>query len=103
MIGWKYVSAYTFLFNLFAEGLHWILEYVYNQSLVHYLDDFLLVEGEHNSLFNRICEYLGLEEKTSKSIDGTIVDFTGIEIDTELMEVRLPEVKHKRALTAVTE
>jgi hypothetical protein len=41
-----------FLFNMFAEGLHWILEYLFNQSLVHYLDDFLLVGGEDQSLFS---------------------------------------------------
>ena len=89
------------LFNLFAEGLHWILEYVFSQSLVHYLDDFLLFGGNDEALFGRVCNYLGFTEKTSKSIDGTVVDFTGIEIDSDRMEIRLPWNKHIRALKAV--
>jgi hypothetical protein len=95
------LSTSPFLFNLFAEGLHWILEYVYSQSVVHYLDDFLLVAGDNDALFGQVCEYLGLEEKPSKSIDGSVVDFTGIEIDSERMEVRLPKDKHMRALKGV--
>ena len=61
---------------MFAEGLHWILEYIYSQSVVHYLDDVLLIGGDKNSLFKQVCDYLGLEEKSSKSLDGTVVDFT---------------------------
>ena len=90
-----------FLFNMFAEGLHWILEYLFKQSLVHYLDDFLLVGGEDQSLFSRVCNYLGLEEKASKAMDGYIVDFTGIELDSEQMIARLPQDKLNRALKAV--
>jgi hypothetical protein len=82
-----------FLFNMFAEGLHWILELLYNQALVHYLDDFLLVGREDQSLFSLVCNHLGLEEKVSKAMDGYIVDFTGIELDSEQMIARLPQDK----------
>ena len=95
------LSTAPFLFNLFAEGLHWILEHTYSQSLVHYLDDFLLIGGNDDALFARTCNYLGLEEKTSKSVDGSVVDFTGLEIDSDKMEVRLPKDKHDRALNSV--
>jgi hypothetical protein len=88
------------LFNLFAEALHWILEHIFIHPTVHYLDDFLSFGG-HDSLFGNLCSYLGLTEKASKSLDGTVVDFTGIEIDSEKMEIRLPEDKHLRALKAV--
>jgi hypothetical protein len=91
------------LFNLFAEALHWILEYIYSQPTVHYLDDFLTFGGNDDTLFGRLCTFLGMTEKSSKSIDGTIVDFTGIEIDSERMEIRLPQDKHDRALKAVDE
>jgi hypothetical protein len=90
-----------FIFNLFAEGLHWILEHVFEQSLVHYLDDFLLAGGNSKTLFNEVCSFLGLEEKTSKAMDGYVVDFTGIELDTDKMEARLPRDKHDRASLAV--
>ena len=71
------LATSPFLFNMFAEGLHWIDEYIYSQSVVHYLDDVLLIGGDKNSLFKQVCDYLGLEEKSSKSLDDTVVDFTG--------------------------
>ena len=95
------LSSAPFLFNMFTEGLHWILEFQFHQSLVHYLDDFLLVGGNDTTLFGRVCNYLGLAEKLSKSIDGTVVDFTGIELDSDRMKARLPGDKHSRALSAV--
>jgi hypothetical protein len=90
-----------FLFNIFGEALHWIFEHVYGQSLVHYLDDFLFIGGEPKTLFTEVCTFLGLEEKTSKAMDGHIVDFTGIELDSNKMEARLPSDKHDRASVAV--
>jgi len=95
------LATSPFIFNMFAEGLHWILEHVYAQSLVHYLDDFLLIGGDDNSIFQSVCNYIGFEEKSSKSLDGTVVDFTGIELDSDCMEMRLPNDKHTRALNAV--
>jgi len=97
------LSTSPFLFNLFAEALHWILESVYSQSLTHYLDDFLLIGGNDCTLFHSLCQYLGFEEKSSKSIDGNVVDFTGIELDSIRMEARLPSDKHQRALRAVND
>jgi hypothetical protein len=90
-----------FLFNMFAEGLHWILEYLFNQSLVYYLDDFLIIGGEEQSLFSRVCNHLGLKEKASKAMDGHVVDFTGIELDSENMPARLPQDKLTRVTKAV--
>ncbi len=69
--------------------------------MVHYLDDFLLVGGEDQSLFARVCNYLGLKEKTSKAMNGHVVDFTDIELNSEQMIARLPQNKLDRALKAV--
>jgi hypothetical protein len=95
------MSTSPFIFNLFSEGLHWILEHVFNQSLVHYLDDFLFVGGESKALFSEVCTFLGFKEKTSKAMDGYVVDFTGIELDSEKMEVHLPRDKHDRATSSI--
>ena len=76
---------------------------MYGQQLVHYLDDFLLIGGSDDALFNYVCHYLCFEEKASKSIDSIPVDFIGIEIDSIKMEVWLPTDKHKRRLNAVNE
>ena len=70
---------------------------------MHYLDDFLLFNCQDKSLFISLCSYVGFEEKTSKALDGYIVDFTGIELDTDKLEARLPKDKHDRALKAVTD
>ena len=95
------LATSPFLFNMFAEALHWILHFRYGQDLVHYLDDFLLIGGKNPSLFGEVCQFLGFEEKRSKSLDGFVVDFTGIELDTAKMEARLPVEKHERAINAV--
>jgi hypothetical protein len=78
-----------FIFNLFAEGLHWILHHVYHRELVHYLDDFLHVNDPDPEFFGVLAKYLGLFEKSSKREDGHRVIFLGIEIDTTTMELRL--------------
>ena len=96
------LSTAPFIFNYFSEGLHWILSQVYSLDVAHYLDDFLIIGSDDWSLFNRICTTLGLEEKTSKSINGYVVDFTGIELDSDKMEARLPKEKHDRAITTVS-
>ena len=90
-----------FIFNLFAEGLHWILEHVFARQLVHYLDDFLLVNDPDPEFFGALASYLGLCEKLSKRADGYCVDFLGIELDSHSMQARLPSDKHTRALEAV--
>ena len=89
------------LFNLFAEALHWILNHRYAQEVVHYLDDFLLISGDDPALFSTLCTLLGVEVKTSKSLDGCVVDFLGIELDSDKMEARLPKDKHVRAIKTV--
>ena len=90
-----------FIFNLFSEGLHWIMDWVFGRDLVHYLDDFLLVNDPDPEFFGTIASYLGLTENCEKRKDGWIVDFTGIELDSDLMEARLPADKHHRAMAGV--
>ena len=95
------MSTSPFIFNLFSEGLHWIIENKYNQSVARYLDDFLLVGYGDQNLFSQLCNKLGFEEKLSKAMDGYVVDFTGIELDSDKMEARLPQDKLTRAWSAV--
>jgi len=90
-----------FIFNLFSEGLHWISDWVFGRDLVHYLDDFLFVNDPDPEFFNTLTSYLGFSENIKKRKDGWIVDFTGIELDSNLMEARLPKDKHDRATRGV--
>jgi len=90
-----------FLLNLFGEALHWIIDYVFGLDLVHYLDDFFIFNDPDPEFFGAITSYLGLAENTKKRKDGWVVDFTGIELDSNQMVARLPKDKHDRATYAV--
>ena len=90
-----------FIFNLFSEGLHWISNWVFGRDLVHYLDDFLFVNDPDPEFFGTLTSYLGFTENVKKRKDGWVVDFTGIELDSDRMEARLPKDKHNRAIMGV--
>jgi hypothetical protein len=92
-----------FLFNLFAEGLHWILLSRGWKRLHHYLDDFISIFStvEVTAGFAtwatddwiRVTDDLAVPRKDSKDEFGTTVPVFGIELDTLAMEARLPQAK----------
>jgi len=92
-----------FLFNLFAEGLHWILLSRGWRRLHHYLDDFISIfsavevtAGHAAWATNdwiQATNDLGVPRKDSKDEFGTTVPVFGIEVDTLAMEARLPREK----------
>jgi hypothetical protein len=96
-----------FIFNLFAEALHWILQRKYSWILHHYLDDFIAFFPAGTSLstahgqFQSICDQLGFLVANDKSVQGTVVDYLGILIDSDRMEARLPPNKKDRVLAEV--
>ena len=90
-----------FISNLFSEGLHWILERIFNRQLVHYFDDFLLINDPDPEFFGRLTSYLALYEQPGKREDGCIVNFLGIELDLDTMEACLPKDKYDKALAGV--
>ena len=57
--------------------------------------------GNSEILFSEICIFLRFEKKISKAMDDYVVDFTGIELDIDKMEARLPQDKHNHASTVV--
>ena len=73
-----------FIFNLFGEGLHWILE-SFGRDLIHYIDDFLLFNDPDPEFFGNLASYLGLVENLTKRKDEWVVEFTGIELDSDHM------------------
>ena len=92
-----------YIFNLFAEALHWILDRHLPARIRHYLDDFLKIFSPNipQDVVQHALEWamalgtqLGLRFQPSK-IEGpaTCLEFLGIELDSRSMEARLPQAK----------
>lgn len=92
-----------YIFNLFSEALHWIIDCHIPSFLRHYLDDFFMIFSPSMpchiafAAVDWICglgSQLGLcfqEEK--KLTPRNVVDFLGLDLDSTLMQARLPADK----------
>ena len=91
-----------YLFNMVADALEWTLRrHFYINHLFHYLDDFFLVarasssdclNGLLDTLF--LCRTVGAPVKPEKVLGpSTTLTVLGIELDTNLMQARLPQDK----------
>ena len=83
-----------YLFNLFAEVFHRILDSQFRKQalpaeVIHYLDDFLIVcptgqkPTRYAKIFGTLCEEVGLGIKLSKNDEGSIASFGGVKFDTK--------------------
>ena len=89
-----------YIFNLFAEVLHWILQRNIPACICHYLDDFLSIFPPLTPipLVQRsllwaldLGAQLGLSFQPSKIVSpDSTVEFLGLELDSLAMEVQLP-------------
>ena len=88
------------VFNAVADAVEWIMRKQGIAHILHYLDDFLFLEslnpGKESVLCIalRICRELGIPVAPEK-VKGpiSVLDFLGIILDTEKMELRLPPEK----------
>jgi hypothetical protein len=97
------------IFNLFAEGLNWLLTaYLPLAAVVHYLDDFIAIFPSSvgglskaltafNTVYIALTDALGIPRNDSKDAAGTLVIVLGVEIDTTLLQARMPRDKLARA------
>lgn len=75
--------------------------------MLHYLDDFFTILPPQTNAkvyyhdFELICSYLGIIINHIKDIKGIKVDFLGIELNSILMQRRLPSNKLFRARNIV--
>ena len=101
-----------YLFNLFAEGFHWILEdqlITHNipALIIHYLDDFLIVipaseNPDHCSqTWASLCRQVGLTIKDSKNEQGSVASFTGLEFNSRGMIIQRPQKILAKARTII--
>ena len=101
------LATAPFLFNLFAEALHWILQCLLPAFYInHYLDDFIAITrspsvsdptGPFDEVYNGVTDYLRIPRNTINDQQGTCVTVLGIQIDSIAMEARLPPEKLCRA------
>ena len=92
-----------YMFNLFVEALHWIIQRHIPGRLRHYLDDFLPIfkpstsTHEANAAISWIedtAKALGPSFQPKKTVRPTTrLEFLGLELDSESMEARLPTDK----------
>ena len=91
------------IFTAVADALQWILIQKGVKTVLHYLDDFILVSGSlveasyQKNILISTCRALGVPLEPSK-LEGpaTCLQFLGIEFDTVALQLRLPPVKLTR-------
>lgn len=102
-------SASCALFEKFSTFLEWAIRVKTGRNEIeHYLDDFLFVGKPHSdqclqlmNSFRELCVDLGVPIAEDKTLGPScIMVFLGLEIDTIMMVIRIPEdklseVKHK--------
>ena len=69
------------------------MKHVFYRNVIHYLNDFLLVEDPDIEFFNTLAFYLGFSKYVDKREDGTLVKFCGIALDSHTMEACLAQNK----------
>ena len=87
-----------------ADALEWIVKQQGAGILLHYLDDFITVGppdspvcGSNMQNLCDTCAELGVPVATEKTLGPTTcLTFLGIEVDTDLLELRLPQEKLQR-------
>ncbi|PPQ82976.1 hypothetical protein CVT24_012098, partial [Panaeolus cyanescens] len=92
-----------YIFNLFSEALHWIIQRHIPAHLRHYLDDFFTIFSPSiaPSIASAAVDWiqglgsqLGLSFQVEKTLyPRTLVDFLGLDLDSSLMQARLPADK----------
>ena len=92
-----------YIFNLFAEALHWIITRHIPARLRHYLDDFLGIFPPSTSASRvaaakdwimELGRTLGLRFQPEKTLGPvTCLEYLGLELDSIAMEARLPVAK----------
>ncbi len=96
-------------FTAVADALQWIMERMGVEWVAHYIDDFITLgvadstECEHNAtIMHEACARVGLAVAPEKD-EGptTALSFVGIELDSMVMEIRLPQEKLKRQKKAL--
>ena len=87
-------------FEIFSTAVEWVARHKLKiDHIIHLLDDFLIVASDRQlcqaqlDLFIDLCSYVGIPIATEKTFGPLTLSFAGIELDSVLMEARLPPDK----------
>ena len=97
------------LFEEFSCAIQWVLTKSFHvESMSHILDDFMFLSHTESSCrgylnkFLTVARFIGIPIKHSKTVlPATCVIVHGIEVDTDLMQARLPRDKLENAVILV--
>ena len=88
------------IFSALADALEWLIRNEGVESVMHYLDDYLLVARTQEGCHEALQKLLGIFERLKVPVapeklegPGTKLKFLGIELNTEEMSLRLPAEK----------
>ena len=92
------------MFTVVADALQWIMEQRGVALAFHYIDDFITLgapgsnECQKNSdVMHEICKEVGMPIEPEKDEGpATTITFTGIELDSVALELRLPQEKLRK-------
>ncbi len=91
-----------YICDLFAKALCWML-LITGWLLLYYLDDFIAFLSPdvdpipYKDYFDFLCKTLGISNNEKKKRRGQVVVFLEIELDSLLIEARLPAEKLDKA------
>lgn len=103
------LSSSCKIFECFSSALEWIARNKLQiPGILHLLDDFLIVSNSISSCDNelkaflRTCDELGVPMAPEKTVGPScVLSFAGIELDTTIMEARLPCDKLTKCRTLI--
>ena len=99
------------IFKTFSTAVEWVARHkLYIPCILHLLDDFLIVALTESlcqsqlNIFLTMCYYLGIPIAPEKTLGPSqILSFAGIELDSCLMEARLPLDKVQKFIEIITD
>ncbi len=103
------LATASFIFNLFAEALYWIIALFLRWVLSHYLDNFVAILRSDTSperlrakdnAYIWLTDLLCIPRNNFNDCQGTVVTFFGIEVDTPSFMARFPRDKFEKAMLA---
>ena len=92
------------IFSAVGDALQWVMESMGAKWVAHYIDDFVTIGApdspecsDNAQIMQAACERVGFPVEPEKSEGpATTISFLGVELDSRMLEIRLPKEKLDR-------